>query len=396
MNASGKGTGGVSIDSRLKSVSPSRYGMLKAWKDGEVCMLQQLWRGDALLAPFPAAMLGNVIHRVLDRLPAGAGEMEAGKIWDEESSHAESKLQNNWVTRGLLPLRKTVKGYTLKKILAIRGAAKFLASDGHPSFDGDTRTCLREEPLESRDKLFRGQADLLEKRGSDWILVDYKSGAVHEGDEESGEQRIKEGYVLQLRLYAHMVREAKGITISKAFLRTLDGQEIEVDVTETNVEAAANEARKLLDEFNSVVLDQPDSHLLAKPIPRSRSDGVFGCSGCLFRPACKVYKETEKNASAGKTWPRDAWGKVTSVKQVGTVVDLEIENENIVKDEQGLRIDQHLRISLRGGADRYPHLSEIMSGRFVAIYDYLKSRSSSIAQDGPRTCLYSVPINVAV
>ncbi len=100
---------GERIARRLESVSPSRYGKLRAWSEGRTCGLQLLWKGSAPLAPYPAAKLGDVVHRMMERLPAGVEETQAKAAWDEALDHTESRLNDDWVTRGLLPLSRTVR-----------------------------------------------------------------------------------------------------------------------------------------------------------------------------------------------------------------------------------------------------------------------------------------------
>lgn len=373
---------------RLDTVTPSRYGALRAWKDGRTCALQLLWRGRAPLAPYPAAKLGDVVHRMLDRLPYGASKEEAELAWKEALEHTESLLGNDWVTRGLLPLERTVRRYALKRILSIRsvlpsGSAgpAVAAGEGPPSD-------LREEDLLSEDGVLKGRADLIEQRDGEWVLVDYKSGSIHEDDEESGGQRIKDEYALQLRLYAHLIQEAKGIKVSKALLRTLDGVEHEVAVDEASVQEAGREARALLGEFNAEVQRHETPFDLARPMPSSRETGVFGCAGCLFRSLCPAYLGCEKPCDSGERWPTDAWGKVTSMERKDGTVTIRIRNENHLLDQDGNVRNVEVTMSLKDSAERHPELDGLQVGSEVQVYDYIASRFGTSGSDGPRTCVY--------
>lgn len=375
----------------LKSVSPSRYGALRSWKEGRTCALQLLWRGKAHLAPYPAAKLGDVVHRMFDRLPTGADEAQAKEAWDEAISHTEELLREDWVTRGLLPLSETVKEYTLKKIRTIRGVLRNVPSCQTMASGpgGGDPSSYREDWLESADGLLKGRADLIERRDGKWVLVDYKSGSIHEDDEESGGQRIKDEYKLQLQLYAHLIRESKGITVSKALLRTLDGVEHEVEVDEANVQSAGTEARSLLSEFNSEVQRHEDPFDLAMPMPNSWEQKIFGCAGCLFRPLCPSYHGFEKTCDPDDSWPNDAWGKVVSTERMEGKVKLRILNRNRVVGPEGAISNPELELNLADSTDRHPHLAEIKVGGNIRVYDFLMPRMRACGEDGPRTCVYA-------
>jgi hypothetical protein len=379
-----------SLSTKLESVSPSRYGALRAWKEGRICALQLLWKGKASLAPYPAAKLGDVVHRMLDQLPAGADEAEAKLAWDEALAHTESRLNADWVTRGLLPLPRTVRGYALKRILTIRSVLHSMPTRNYSGAAGGAPATFREENLQSEDGLLKGRADLIEQRDGEWVLVDYKSGSIHEDDEVSGGQRIKEEYALQLRLYAHLIREAKGMIISKALLRTLDGCEHEVRVDAIRVGEAGNEARALLGSFNAHISDNPKPESLALPMASSWSEGVFGCAGCLYRPSCSSYISSRKLVEPGKRWPKDVWGEVKAIKRENGRVLFEILNENNLRDPDDRIIDSVVVIEVKDSLERHPGTAGIEIGGKIRIFDYLEASSMGVRADGPRTCVYGV------
>lgn len=379
---------GDRIARRLESVSPSRYGSLKAWNEGMTCTLQFLWQGKPLLAPYPAAKVGDVVHRMLDRLPSRADEAVVKETWDEALKHTESQLNADWVTRGLLPLSRTVKRYTLKKILAIRGALQSCQARHSVGIGEGQSNCFREKPLQSGNGLLKGQPDLIEKRDGEWVLLDYKSGSVHE-EEESGQQQIKDEYALQLRLYAHLVKETMGISVTKALLRTLDGCEHEVQVDEASVQEAGDEARALLAKFNDEIQRHDDPLEMAKPMAACWEKGIFGCAGCLFRPLCSAYRAYEKQWQAGERWPKDAWGKVTSIERVGETVRIQIQNENRLVGPDGEAPDPIVTVNLRDSTNRHPELSDVKIGGNMQVFDFVAPRLGTVVEDGPRTCVYA-------
>lgn len=386
---------GEKISRRLESVSPSRYGKLREWREGRTCGLQLLWQGKPPLAPYAAAKLGDVVHRMMERLPAVVTETDAKAVWDEALAHTESRLNDNWVTRGLLPLSRTVRGYSLKKILTIRSVLKSGSGNESAGAGGWRPATLREEKLQSEDGLLKGQADLIEQRDGEWVLLDYKSGTVHEIDEESGGQRIKDDYALQVKLYAHLIRETKGIIVSKALLRTLDGCEHEVEVDQAGVQEAGAEARALLGEFNNEIQRLPSPLDLASPMPACWERGVFGCAGCLYRPWCPAYHGFEKKSLEGERWPRDVWGTVNSIERVEESLVVEIQNENRVAGPSGTKQPAVVTTKLRDLDERHPNLSNVRSGDIIQVYDFVAPRLGIVVEDGPRTCVYSGAITRA-
>lgn len=343
-----------------------------------------------MLAPNPAAKLGEIVHELMKMAPSGQPGTDAGTLWESARAIVEQELRGHWPSWGLVPLSQKVRGYELKRQMTLRSITKILARrEGPPSPSAASVQVLREVDLKSSDGTLKGRIDLAEARPKGWVLTDFKSGEVLEDDGEEGMQ-IKESYGLQLLLYACLLKEVKGITINQAVLKTLDGKEYPVDLDEARVSQAGIEARQLLQELNSHIQANPSPELLCVPMPSSRARGVFGCAGCQFRPACKCYEKTNKTAALGEFWPRDAWGSVISVKRLAGRVELKIQNDNDVRDEHGQRMNAVLRVSLEDHEKRHPALTNIGQGKVVKVYDYIKSQFSGIANDGPRTCVYTV------
>jgi CRISPR/Cas system-associated exonuclease Cas4 (RecB family) len=370
------------ISTSMESVSPSGYGNLKLWKDGKLCALKLLRRGRDPLPSHPGWKLGDVFHHMMERLPHGATAEDAMRVWDEEVEKIEAELAKNWVCRGLVPLRQTVKPYTIKKIRAIRAVALPLRDEARQNRDAfvggeDRVTTLTEENLVSKDGLIKGQADLVTRRDGEWILIDYKSCDVHEDhDEVPGEKRIKDGYELQLRLYAHLLKEARGITVAKALLKTMDGCEHEVTVDEENVQSVGGEARALLREFNQFAQKHTEEWALAKPMPNNFEEGVFGCGGCLFRPKCKAYNHQKRTREchAGEYWPNDIVGRITEINKLG-------EGYSLILGENG----SGKRVAMRFSG-RHPALENLKEGDVVGIFNAV--RLQVVHGEGPITCVY--------
>jgi hypothetical protein len=369
------------ISTSMESVSPSGYGSLRSWKDGKMCALKLLWRGRDPLPSHPGWKLGDVFHHMMERLPHGAPAEDAMKVWDEEVDKIEAELSRNWVSRGLVPLHQTVKPYTIKKIRAIRAVPLPLRYEARQDRDAvvggkDRVTPLTEQKLVSKDGLIKGQADLVTQRDGEWILIDYKSCEVHEDDDEvPGEKRIKDGYSLQLRLYAYLLKEAKEITVAQAILRTMDGKEHEVTVDEESVQSAGVEARALLLEFNQFAKKHAEEWALAQPMPNNFEEGVFGCGGCQFRPKCKAYHQKRTNeCHPGEYWPNDIFGRITGINKLG-------ERYSLILEENGSRKRVGIRFS-----GRHPALENLKEGDVVGIFNAVRLQVGQ--GEGPRSCVY--------
>lgn len=358
-------------------MSPSSYGRLKAWKDGKECGLQLLFSGAPPLAPFSAAKLGDVVHKVMESVDENLDLQAAGKLWDEKCAKIDEKLSASPVTRGLVPLSQTARGYAYRRLMTIRMASRrsLELRDFHVVQEARERGNLfKEEPLESKDKLLRGQIDRLEKRDGGWVLVDYKSGGVLDLDQD-GTEEIKSDYQSQLLLYAVLLSEVKGITIHKAVLTTLDGFEHEMTIRPDKAAEAAREARQLLEEFNKVA--QKDRDALARPLPNDKSSKIFGCLGCLYRPVCKSYLGAKRLSEENKKWPNDVIGSVTSINKIHNRVRVTIQPCEGAKE---------VSIDFRDLTGRHQMLEGIKKSDLVGVFDYVSGRTANY--DGPRSCLY--------
>jgi hypothetical protein len=115
----------------------------------------------------------------------------------------------------------------------------------------------------------KGQPDVV--IGSE--IWDYKSGSVVE-ESPDGSDRVKEGYVRQLRLYGHLVNENTGACPSKGKLLPMQGNPVEIDLTPEACKSEAEEAIGLLEAFNSQVAQCASIDQLAV----ASEDSCYWCS----------------------------------------------------------------------------------------------------------------------
>jgi len=133
-----------------------------------------------------------------------------------------------------------------------------------------------ERKLTSRDGLLWGQVDayFLSKDGID--LVDYKSGAVLEGDEP------KQDYEDQLYFYAYLVHEAHDVYPRSLGLVGRDGSVVSLPPSPDRSSALAKEMRSLLAHYNEVVSQGRPAEELASPTSES-------CLFCDRKAICERF-----------------------------------------------------------------------------------------------------------
>lgn len=370
----------------LAAVSPSTYGRLRSWKTGKECALRLACSGTKpLLAPSAASKIGDVVHEVMEEASQDMERSDAEALWEEKSRLMDALLASDWVTKGLVPLSSTARGYTLKRLMTLRLACNLNAARGErqPSERSPAgSSVIKERSIKSPDGLIRGKVDLVMQRAGGWHLVDYKSGSVAEDDSGEGLQ-VKESYELQLLLYAALLQEAEGIAITSAVLKTLDGKEHVVSVDLAKAAAVAEEARGLLSQFNQHIQQCSDPLLdLAMPMPASPQEQTYGCAACSLRPACNAYLSVDKKATEGTFWPRDLIGSVAKMEKTDGKVRLTLSGTDG-------DVSMAKTVILNASLERHPHLEGLLPGMRLGIFDLAACRA--ILCDGPRTCVYRLP-----
>lgn len=139
-------------------------------------------------------------------------------------------------------------------------------------------TCA-ERKLTSRDGLLWGQVDayFMSKDGID--LVDYKSGAVLEGDAP------KQDYESQLYFYAYLIHETHSVYPRSLGLVGRDGLVVSLPPSPDRSSALAAEMRSLLAQYNDVVSRSQLPEELATPSSES-------CLFCERKAICERFWAT--------------------------------------------------------------------------------------------------------
>ena len=355
----------------LDAVSPSSFSRLKAWGDGGQCPLPLLWRGDHPLPKGPKALMGDIVHHVMQHFSPGSN---LNDLWNGKANEINRKLLVNWIFRGLYPIEKTASGYTLKKKLALARLGNKIKGDV-PEVKNPAQVVMRDDQLiESRDRKVRGKPDLVIKCGEDYTIIDYKSGDIFEDDPESGEPIIKGEYRLQLMLYAALLRE-NGKNIDSAILQTIDGKK---EMVELSHEAdILKQASRLLDEFNKKLEDLSSPVDMAVPKPANFSEGIWGCFGCGLRPVCAPYRRRQTNPLEDEIWPKDIFGTLADKSNGSDGISLRVEMHSGRGDHNVILTDCD---------SRHPAIANLKKGDALGIFNLKLFRGSY--RETPQTCVY--------
>jgi RecB family exonuclease len=245
----------------------------------------------------PAARLGTVCHRVLELV--GAGELPAAHdprwrqafeaAWSAALSEQEQERQLNPLEAHWPPPERWPY-YAARKVATRRLCERMSESANGPSSSGGRAAEPAPEKLqEQRQQAFggklRGRADVI-RRSPEPEIEDYKTGSLF----EAGTDEVKPTYRRQMLLYAVLEHEATGVWPKSATLVPLQGERISIEINPDEASAAAEEALRALDEYNSAVDRGVDAIDLAAPSPSA-------CRFCPYAIECPAFW-----LSAGPLW----------------------------------------------------------------------------------------------
>lgn len=137
-------------------------------------------------------------------------------------------------------------------------------------------TVHAEVDLVSKDELLFGRLDAYFLRGNELELVDYKAGAVLDGE------RPREEYVEQLYFYAYLLEQNLGRYPTSLQLVGRDGVGIAIEPSPGRSNALAGEMKELLAAYNSHAATGIDASALASP-------GASACASCDLKPTCAPF-----------------------------------------------------------------------------------------------------------
>jgi RecB family exonuclease len=366
-------------DLRLPRLSPTRF------QDLRECPLRAVWATSGaprLLPSHPAAAVGASIHTLLEEAGGGrfAGEGHAAieERWEQLVSKAESELAGSWLERHFVPLRRAVRDYEIRRIQAIERAVALSELAGtvrHPATAQHSERVSGnglELDVATPDGLIVGRIDAVVPGPDGPVVRDYKSGAVF-GPAETGAEVLREAYGIQLKLYAALFAATFEQWPSRLEIVPLQGEAVPVAFEPAECVALLDEARTAVARVQELIAAHgPDAvGRLASPAPEH-------CGWCQYRPACDPYRRAA--AADGAEWPRDRWGLVAEIRQLGNgrfLVRLASEGGDIAI--RGLSPDPQ----------RHPALRSLEPGARAGAFNLVATGDPSAFREGDFTALYT-------
>lgn len=189
--------------------------------------------------PGEAALAGTFAHRVLERLlqePAESRTIDRAKelareVWPETRDDAD------YAALGLDD--EAARRFRWRGWSAVEGLWKL----EDPSLV-DVEATERDVQTELAGVPFRGIVDRLDAEADGIVVTDYKSG-------KAPSPRFSEGRLTQVLLYAAAVAASTGSTPVRARLLYLGQKVIQVEVSDTKLDAATGELRSTWDALRS-------------------------------------------------------------------------------------------------------------------------------------------------
>lgn len=264
----------------IEAVSPTLAELLRSCK-----LRAGLSRAEGI-APFtlgnPKAWLGTAYHEVL----AAAGGHKGGNLNQAATTAWEAAIDREYQRAKIHPLDRrfgapeTWPGFHLIAAMARVRAQEFaiaislVAGDRQGTTDASAGI-HREERFSGAGGKIVGRPDVVRPDE----VIDFKSGAVHEDEDQ---EQLRPSYVSQLRLYAFLVKEALGWWPRRGVLVPMVGPPVEIEIDPHVCEEEANDAVRLLDDYNALVCKGSDSTELASPSPGA-------CRWCPFQAICPAF-----------------------------------------------------------------------------------------------------------
>ena len=147
---------------------------------------------------------------------------------------------------------------------------------------------IREKPFVGLGGKLVGRPDLIR----DDEIVDYKTGAVIEFDEDAQAVVVKESYCRQLRIYGFLVKETLGWWPRRGWLLPVIGAAVEVALDPESCVREAAEAVALLDAYNRGLAEAADLRALATATPAA-------CKWCPYKSICGAFWDTTEASWSG-------------------------------------------------------------------------------------------------
>lgn len=232
----------------------------------------------------PKAWLGIAYHEVLEKLwrPRDDelnGAQLVDDLWLAAISALRQKALEHPLDRRFETPEKWPGYYLVRACLGIRAQEALSRKSQFRSINESVHVIpyLREKQLAAMGGKLIGKPDVV----SCDEVWDYKSGSIYDEVSE-GTRVVKEGYIRQLLLYGHLVKENYGKYPAKGKLLPMQGELVEIKLEPEVCAKEALEAVHLLDSANAKLSDSTDVSAVATPSAAS-------CRWCKFKLICPAF-----------------------------------------------------------------------------------------------------------
>ena len=302
-----------------------------------------------------AALLGTIVHRVLEKARSINGDdedlrIQAEAIWDKNAAEVETELQSSSLDRSLLPITRWKKYYLLRE-RTIRRCEEIASSQGI----SETQVIARERKFDSARHGFTGKPDLILRRANGLVVVDYKSPELPD-DSQDQEKKIR-AWQQQILFYASIVQEEFGELPVGGEIRLLNKEVISIPIDLQKVEALSEEAQTLMEDYNTKIeAGAADSELAQY--------SVDNCRFCEFKGVCNTFWKENPQPIPGT----DEYGCLSG--RVLKVTTGKSKNGSIViRYEKSNGNSQEWQIS-NLSTKQFGDLEELKQGTFVRLLNF--------------------------
>lgn len=337
-------------------ISPSLYEMLQK------CQLQATFHASPGYPgrTFPKTRLGTAFHRALEQIwreiPKALEYSPKDFRWhgarifreavaeqQRESAQNFRELALEW-DDDLITQMEIAIGLTAGRWL--EEYRRYGSRPKNHQFSGETPI---ETMLKSRDGLLHGKPDRVILSRSGPVIIDYKTGPLHDAE-------MLERYERQLLFYACLWHDCHGVLpVEGRLVNAIEQQEHRLKIDPAAVADLAADARQLARSLGDM------------PSPFEQANVGEHCRWCTFRPWCEPFWQSQRAHitldSAEQATP--SWecleGQVEAVETHGN-------EKNNVRHFFSLTVGQEI-IEVSSDLQLHPHLSNLQPGDYVRVLD---------------------------
>lgn len=303
--------------------------------------------------PNPIAILGSVMHKMMELDYCIKSENDFEKEWEKELERLLSKYSDYEKKNYLFPFEWKCRFYHPKKNIIKR-----IILDNNEVKENKKKSSsnlLKKEKGVS-SKFFTGYIDHYEERGKLLIIKDYKSGNIYKTN-KFDDYRIKPEYVNQVKLYADIaLKRNPKLKSIKLFIINSSGKEISIASTLNECQELLNTSENLIRQLN---LEISEGTIYKKA---SRNEICVYCQGRIH---CPYFNEFLSTGINNKSY--DVVGKIISNNKTNKGYNLTILTKNNEQKEI-LNVSSHLLPS---------NFKNILLGKELVFFNLYKNKNTN-------------------